>query len=463
MSKLRELLGRAQVRQVLLDATNRLLFRPAVFTVVGAIAAMVLVAVDRTVVDGDHLPRVLQTSVDSSRVVLGTIATGLIAAYTLMLSLLLVAVQLASTQLSPRTLRNFLGDRTLQRAIGLVLGTIVFCLLVLYRTQDFGEGDSFEPNVSVVVAILLAFGSLVGVLRGVDHIADSMRVGAISQALMAETLGLIHRIEDDEPIDRPDLAPIVQPGLDGRPPPGALVVESRKAGWIQRIEVHDLLRDCPDGASIHVPVTAGSFVMSSAPLAWVTPGPGDEEERQRLRRELQEAFAIGDSRTMVQDLGFGILRLVDIALRALSPSLNDENTAKDVIAHLGQVVLAVFAEEERAGVHREGDREVRVAALSHEAYLFAAFDQIRTAAPEHPQVSAVLLRTLLSIRDEVDRRSLPAHREPIDDLVVEILQDVLECDTLSRRERERVLASAPAALRRRAGDASDHVSRSARS
>lgn len=426
------------------QARERLLFLPAVFTMIGALSAIGAVLVDQFFfLHSDALPLIFQTSVEGGRAVLATIAGALITAYALVLSLLLVAVQLTSSQFSPRTLRNWLGDRTLQRAIGLILGTIVFCLMVLYQTRSLGQDYAFEPNFSVLVGILLGLASLVVVLRAVDHLADSMRAGSVAQLVMKETVALVRR-EDARPVDRPSVnpSPRAANGHLPQPPADAHVVEAKSAAWVQRINIDALLDTCPDGAELTVPLAVGAFTLTSSPLAWVQPPPDDVEE---FDGRVRDAIHLGDTRTMNQDVGFGILRLVDIALRALSPSLNDANTAKDVIAHLGEVVLSILEREEHDGSFERGRRRVASVEYSHREYVHAAFDQIRGSVIPLPQVTATLVRTLISVRSEIERRGLPASTLVVDELLLEIADDV-RASGLSERDRGRVLQLIPSDL-----------------
>jgi uncharacterized membrane protein len=420
---------------------------PAAFSVVAILLAIGFVWLDRQV-PTESLPPVLQTSVDGGREVLGTIAMGLIAAYTLLLTLLLIAVQLASSQFSPRTLRNWLGDRTLQRAIGLVLATIVFCLLVLYQTRDLEDADTYEPNLSVFAAIILALASLIVVLRSVDHLADSMRVGAVAEKVMNETLVLIDAMDGDQPIERPKLSPAPQllPAAPRRPPGDVHVVAAESAGWIQYIDVDAILDACDEGVTVHLPAAVGIYTLSGMPLAWISPVPDHPDALDEFDTEVRKAISVGEVRTMQQDIGYGITRLVDVALRALSPSLNDANTAKDVIAHLGEVVLALLGQPERSGTMHRNRRTVVAAEHSHRKYVLAAFDQIRHSAIDAPEVLANLVQTLLTLRDEVERRNLPAHPSVLEDVIVEIVDDI-ERSQLSPRERRRILDLVPVPLR----------------
>ncbi len=401
--------------------------------------AVLSVWVDRQV-STESLPVVLQTSVDGGREVLGTIAMGLITAYTLLLSLVLIAVQLASSQFSPRTLRKWLGDHILQRAVGLVLATVVFSLLVLYQTRDLDDADTFEPNISVFIAILLGLTALIVVLRSVDHLADSMRVGSVAKTVMNETRELIERGEARRSLDHPNLNPAPQllPDTPEQPPSDAHVVATTAPGWVQTVDLDAVLEACPEGCTVQLPLAVGAFALTGIPMAWLSPVPDDEELLEEFDAKVRAAVSVGSVRTMDQDVGFGITRLVDIALRALSPSLNDPNTAKDVIAHLGEILLALLGEEERPGISHQDGRTVVSIEHSHRRYVAACFDQVRHAASETPQVLAVLVQTLLTVRNEVERRELPARPSVIDELLEEIADDVRR-SSLSEHEQRRVL------------------------
>ena len=284
-------------------------------------------------------------------------AGGLITSITLLLSMMLVAIQLASTQFSPRTMRDWLGNRNLQHTIGLVLGTTVFCLLALRSTCDLGEGDTaIVPHLTVLVAVALGVLSLVAVVRSVDHLTHSVRVGAVADRVAAETIEVVDRVDRTIPTGQ---APTVLPSADGTDelptttiPPDAVAIEAPTAGWIQQIDADALLDVLPGGSTAVVVVSIGGFVPECAPLVWISPSPDADDP---CRTEVLDAFAIGDGRTMQQDVEFGLVQLTDIAVRALSPGVNDPTTAADVVVHIGNVLLAIWSREQPSST-RSGDR-----------------------------------------------------------------------------------------------------------
>lgn len=424
-----------RARQLLHVIRRRLLAVPLAF-VVGAIAlAQLMVRIDGRVGDG-RLPRFMETTVDSGRAMLTAIAGGLISSITLLLSLVLVAVQLASSQYSPRTLRDWTGDRTQQVAIGLVLGTAVYCLLVLRETRSFGEGSALTPHLSVLLAVMLGVLSLIAVVRAVDHLTSSLRVGSVAQSLMEQTVELVRQRDRDLELERPTLglAPTATPSLaDTSIPLDALAVTADRPGWIQQIDEDALFAAIPEGSIAQMEASLGTFVMPDQPMVWVWPPPVDDE----CQRPMRAAIAIGDERTLQQDVGYGILQLVDIAVKALSPGVNDPNTANDVIVNLGVVLLAIWERSPQPEIRQEGGRTLVRRDLSHGELLEATFGPLRRYGRQDAGVVMTMLRTLVALRNEVVRRALPGPVEPIS-ATIESIRDAFERSEPDPIDREAV-------------------------
>ncbi|MGB0113940.1 MAG: DUF2254 domain-containing protein [Ilumatobacteraceae bacterium] len=428
--------GVVRLRQLSDRVRHRLSFIPTLYVVGAIVLVQALLLVDRGLTD-EVLPTWLETTVDSARSVFSTIAGGLITSITLLLSMMLVAVQLASTQFSPRTLRDWLGNRTLQRAIGLVLGTTVYCLLALRSTRDFGEGaDATVPHVTVLVAVALGVLSLVAVVRSVDHLTQSVRVGSVAERVATETIEVIGRTENMPPGQAPELLPasaatVVTDRVEV--PPDAVPIETTNTGWIQQIDADGLLSALPEGSTGFVAVSIGGFVPDHAPLLWIAPPPHADDP---CRERVLDAFAIGDSRTMQQDVEFGLVQLTDVAVRALSPGVNDPTTACDVIVHIGNVLVSIWEQDEPASSRSSEGRTVVMVRVTHAAYLDRAFGPIRRYGAADPEVMVTLLRTIALVRSEAVRRDLPGPLEPLDALTAATLATA-DTSTWSETEIER--------------------------
>jgi uncharacterized membrane protein len=421
---LERVLGIVRLRQLADQLRHRLSFVPAVYVLISVVFAQLTLWIDRSI---GTVPEFVATNADSARAVFGAIAGGLITAITLVLSMMLVAVQLASSQFSPRTLRDWLSDSVLKHTIGLALGATVFSLLALRSTRSSDvANEELVPDVSVAVAVFFAVLSLLAVVRAVDHITHSLQVGSIAKRLAQDTIRVIDATEsvrvDQSPRDVPSAGSLEQVGVgDGSAPQiphGAVAIEVETSGWVQQIEMTALLEQLPADSTGHVVVPLGGFVPAHAPVMWVSPAPDDVEA---CRLSLLSAFALGDSRTFQQDVAFGVMQLTDIAVRAMSPGINDPATAADIVVQLGDVMLALWAHPcGDAVIEKDGRRLVR-RPTSHDEHLRRSFDPIRRYAKADPQVLSTLVRTLWMIRDESQRRGLPGPRAPLAAMAASVL------------------------------------------
>lgn len=413
-------LGLVRLRQVSDQLRHRLVFVPVLYVVGAFVLSQLLLIIDRELTD-QTLPDWASTTVSSARSVFTAIAGGLITSITLLLSMMLVAVQLASSQFSPRTLRDWLGNRTLQHAVGIALGTTVFCLLALRTTRDFDEdGSAIVPHVTVLVAVTLGILSLVAVVRAVDRITHSLRIGSVTSRIASNTVTVAERVASHDLDRRRDVVPESGVLLAAGPmqaPTGSMAIEARRSGWVQQVDENAVLSALPEGATAYVAVDLGAFVPERVPLMWVSPPPADDDP---CRRRLLDAVAVGDSRTMQQDVEFGIVQLTDIAVRALSPGVNDPGTATDVIVHLGHVLLTVWQGDAPDRTVRRDGRTVVRRRVDHASLLERAVGPIRRYGAHDPDVAVALASMLRTLEAETERRSLPGPVEPIRRALAEV-------------------------------------------
>ena len=440
-NRVRTIVGVVRLRQLADQFRHRLSFVPGLYVLAAILLVQVTLWIDRSI-GVDDIPQFAATTVDSARSLFTAISGGLITSITLLLSMMLVAVQLASSQFSPRTLRDWLGDQYLKHTIGITLGTTVFSLLALRSTRSFSEdGDAVVPHTSVLVVVLLGVISLFAVVGSVDHITQSLRIGSVARRIADDTIRVIEHGDgvgaDENPTQVPSTGSPTSVGSEAQGddvdvPTDAAPIEAPESGWVQQISATSIVDALPEGSTGYVVVPLGGFVPSATPLMWVAPAPPDDDP---CRSELLEAFALGDTRTLQQDVGYGIVQLTDIAVRALSPGVNDPSTANDLIVHLGDVLLALWSQPlATARVERDGRVLIR-REPSHGEHLRRAFDPIRRYGASDPVVTMTLVRTLRMIRSEVSRRELPGPIEPLDEMIDAVFAGV-ESAGWARHERD---------------------------
>lgn len=416
--------GVVRLRQLADMVEHRLSFVPTLYVLASVLLVQILLWIDGQLAS-ESLPSWLETTVASARSVFAAIAGGLITSTTLLLSIMLVAVQLASSQFSPRTLRDWLGNRRVQHAVGFVLGTTVYCLLALRSTRDFGEArEPIIPHVTVLVAVVLGVLSLIAVVQAVDHITNSLRVESVGTRLTDETVGVIRRdrwTPDDVAWQVvPESGAVADDGRITVPDHAAPIVTTH-AGWVQQVDARRLLDALPDGSTAYLTADVGTFVVHQSPVMWIAPAPMDTDP---CHHDVFEAIAIGDTRTLQQDTQFGIIQLTDIAVRALSPGINDPTTACEMVVRLGVVLTALWEQPAERTTTRQGSVTLVRHRPSHGNLLIRALQPILDYGSGDARVVATLTDTVERLRSEVERRDLPGPVEPLSDFLAEIVSVV---------------------------------------
>lgn len=394
-----------------------LFFLPAIFVLCSIVLGFATVAIDRSLQSGD-LPSYLSTTVDNARSILSTVAGGTIGSASVVFSLTLVAVQLASSQFSPRVVRGFLGDRFQQTVMGIVVGTFTYCLVVLRVVQkplEKSNAEPFLPQTSIVVAVVLAVASLLAVLASIDHTAKSLRVGSLLDQVTTQTVAVIERryarLDDDDgerslQLDAPSVVPAAprqrlasQSGSERYDVPAdAFVLRANRAGWVTQISIEGILDAMPPGSTIMLESAVGTYLIPGSTLASLW--PIDDDDRDQVEARLRDSMEVRTARTLQQDVSFGILQLVDIALKALSLGVNDPNTANEAVVRIGVVLSALLQRNLESSSLTSDDKTIRRARdLKAGDYVDAAIEPIRRYARTEPVVLQTIVRTLATVRD----------------------------------------------------------------
>jgi uncharacterized membrane protein len=383
------------VRRLRLRATgNRLreslLFLPLVLLVAAILVEVLVAGIDQrgrlAVLDRLTLPP------DAAVTLLATIAGATITTAGVVFSLLVVTLQLASGQFSPRVLRTFWRDRFGQVLIGLLLATFAFCVLALTQIDT---SAAIAPPLTVQSSIVLAFASIVVIVAYLNRITRQQYVGRIMERIAAETLDLVSELPYGPHVGMRVGDPVPPPDLDSLPPP--LVVGSSVDGWVQQISRRAIVAAVPPGSVVRIETRVGAYVVRDEPLATVWPAP---PQPHRVARLIAEAAVVGHARTMQQDIDFGLRQLSDIALRALSPAVNDPTTAIEAVLRVSSIMRPLLRADLPAQTVRDQQGRILLTPwdLDHGELVHHAAGQLRVYAAPHPQVALALVRALVMLR-----------------------------------------------------------------
>ncbi len=377
---------------------------PGGMTVAAAVMALLLPEIDahRSRDFADNSPLVYTGGADGARVVLGTIAASTITVAGTTFSITIAALTLASSQFGPRLLRNFMRDTGNQIVLGTFIGTFLYCLLVLRRVQSVEE-IAFVPYIAITVALVMAIASIGVLIYFIDHAASSIQASHVIASASEDLEKAIDRLFPEamgtarEELDRPAETETLALTSDT----AIAEVLAPRSGYIRAIDNSGLLNAAVDsGVVIRLAVHPGDFVVKHRPIAeaW----PGDHIKPEELGR-ISNAFIIGLQRTQEQDARFPMDQLVEIAVRALSPGINDPFTAISCVDRLGQALSRLANRDYPSRFRRDKEGTIRVIAepVGFEAFLGTACNQIR----QYGRTSVALTIHMLEMLEGVAKSS----------------------------------------------------------
>ena len=321
-----------------------------------------------------------------AQVILSAIATSIMTVVSIVFAILLMTLTLASTQFSPRILVSFVRDRGTQWTLGVFLGTFSYCMAALPAARSLPV--VFVPVCTVTGAMLLALVAVGWLIFFIHHISQAISVNHIVDRIARETELVIDELM---PRPRTRFEPMSRLPLNDA---GLTAVLNQRSGYIRFVDV-DRLRYLAKSWRIRIRVErgVGQFLPNGVPLLYVS-----REERINPVRsaELLGAFDIGPTRTLQQDVEFGVIQIVDIALRAISPAINDPSTAISCIDHLSRILIRWLGRTPPASVLFDPPHVPRVFVpwISVDGMLDTAFEQIRHYAANDAAVSLRLLRAI---------------------------------------------------------------------
>ncbi|MBW3591787.1 MAG: DUF2254 domain-containing protein [Actinobacteria bacterium] len=375
-------------------------FLPAVMAAASVAIALATVTLDATL-DWSQSGSIgsYAGGADGARAVLTTVAGSMITIAGVVFSLTLVALTLASSQFGPRLLRSFMADKANQVVLGTFIATFLYCLIVLRTVKSPGQGPEFIPQISVTTGVLLAVASLGVLIYFIHHVAMSIQADVIVGRVAAD---LDKRVNQLFPAQ---IGRGVSEGTSGSQgatfreggDKGSANVTAPTDGYIQFIDAAGLMKlAVEEDVVVRLERRPGHYVTKGDPVATVWRLDGVDDS---ICRRLSSTFALGTQRTPAQDVEHAVNQLVEVAIRALSPGINDPFTAVVCVDRLGSALRRLSQREIPSG--RRLDEQGRLRVLSEQVtfseVLDTALSGIRESARSHAAITVRLLETIESV------------------------------------------------------------------
>ena len=408
-----------QLRTLLIALRSSLWFLPTLIVVGSGALAVAFIELDSRLSFEllTKFPRLFGAGAEGSRGMLSSIAGSMITVASVTFSITIVALSQASSQYSSRILRNFMRDRGNQAVLGVFLGVFTYCLFVLRAIRGGDEGQ-FIPSLSVFGALVLALVAIGFLIFFIHHVASLLQASNVIAAAAHETLQTIDRLFP-ESLRNDGSEAEAGPGSNNLFEQERQIIPAPKTGYIQSHDEEAFFHlACSSQSVFRMHVSIGEFAAFDSPLVSVYSNSSLDE---KLVKDIQATYSINSLRTIEQDAGFGIRQIVDIALKALSPGVNDTTTAVTCIDYLTAINLRLVNRRiAHALVFEDGRLRVIVKGPSFERFVGESFDEIRANARGNATVILRLLNSLKTIgaaTNDAGRNSLVSkHISLLEDL-----------------------------------------------
>lgn len=416
-------------------------FIPALIILISILLSIGLVTIDESLsLSQDGIGRFLfVNSADSARSILTTISGAMIGVAGTVFSITLVALTLASSQFGPRLIRNFMYVRLNQVVLGTYVSTYIYCLFVLSAIKQ-GDAYSFIPSLSILVAIFVALINIILLIVFIHQIATSIQADQV----ISDISNLLHQqvktIYPDKLGEELDLTENIDINSEIASYPHVRYVIGQKSGYLQYVDNDSLIDivDSSDGLLI-LQFKPGEYIVEGVEIARFYTKKIMETT---VLKAIANQFIIGDMKSAKQDIEYSIHQMVEIAVRALSPGVNDPFTAIACIDNLSATMCylsqAKFPSPNR--VNEEGKLRIVAFSTHFEGALNASFNQIRQFSAGSPAVIIRLMEALITVsqfaKKEVHKKAILKHAQMVLNTGKTSIEEAFDYEDLLERSKK---------------------------
>ncbi|TVR74064.1 MAG: DUF2254 domain-containing protein [Sphaerobacteraceae bacterium] len=429
-------------------------FVPTVMVIAAGISAFIMVEVDHGIQDDDFsVPDwIFGGSADGARSLLSTIAGSLVTIVGVLFSITIVVLQQAASQFTPRVMGNFIRQTGTQLTLGIYLATFLYALLVLrtVRGED-AQAEEFIPRLAIAMALIMATACLGFLVYFIHHMATSLQASSVLASVNREfraDVGPLYPEQVGKSASDTDRS--LESFREEYMPVPTYRVIAENSGYMLSVDDDMLMAWVPETTGVAVLPQIGDFVVRGSPIIEIA---GIRDLPDDKRHAIAGCVELGSERSRYQDPLFSIRQLVDIALKALSPGINDPTTANNAISVLGDCIAMLSSKQFPDRVRRlareddddqRGDVHVWTNRPPYAEYVDSAFAEIRRAGLSHVAVTEHLATTIGAVGDSITTRE---RAEPLHQVLTDILRD-LESANFDERDEQRVRDAVDVARRR---------------
>lgn len=322
-----------KLREIIRPIYNSIGFVPSLMCFLFFLLALFALQLEQSFVDdwlSTHFSWTQIDTADTARAIMSTIAGGVISLTVFSFSMVMVVLSQATSNFSPRLLPGLISDRRNQTVLGAYLGTIIYSLVLTFNVRSV-DNNYEVPSVGVLLAVMLMVGCMGLFIFFIHSISSSIQISTILQSIYDKTLNYLNQAEESH-TDLPAPYDILH-----------YPIYAPTSGYLQDIREDALIKCCAkNDILLGVAQIQGDFVMKGEVLAYTDREVSDRD----LIDTLQNHFVFYNGEWIADNYIYGFKHLSEVAVKALSPGINDPATAISVINHLGVLFQKYLAVKE---------------------------------------------------------------------------------------------------------------------
>ncbi|MEQ8851956.1 DUF2254 domain-containing protein [Gimesia sp.] len=388
-------------------------FVPSIMSLFAIALAMGTCQLDEMIASSNRELSWFSTTAEAARSTLSSVAGATIALAGVVFSITVLTLSIASSQFGSRLVRNVMSDSIADLVIGQYVGTSLYCMLVLQTVREGKNGtDVFTPQLGTAVGLILGLICMGMLILFIHHVATAIQAPTIVTAVARDLDLAVDRLFPERIGERPDEeeSRLSIEDLRAELSDNNITVASQAEGYIEGIDGESLVSlACEVEGVVELLCKPGDFVTREKLLAriWL---PRDTEKTEDMTtsyiNSVNRVIIVGPRRTPRQDVGYAARELVEIALRALSPGINDPFTAMSCIDRLGGALGRLVERSVPVRIRRDDDSVARVLITEADDFpevLIQSFGQIREYGASSTAVSLTILKALTEITNHASR------------------------------------------------------------
>jgi uncharacterized membrane protein len=387
------------VRNIILRIRESIWLLPGIYSILAFILALIVIYIDHNELAQGIVPSFLMTNIELAQTILGSISAALLTMTTITFSTIMVVLTTYSSQFSPRTLNNFVEDPVTMRVLGIFMGGFVYSTLsLLFMSESWYESSV----ISATVGVLIAFICLAFFAYFIHNVATSIQVSKLIREI---TDGAMKSIRRQESALKSELVEVI----DSREDAGFAYQHIRDIkcngyGYVQLLDYESMtLYAAENNIGIEANFMIGDFLTEESIAFRVH---HSNELEGNIEDILNQMLRLGKERSSYQDPEFALQKIVEVALRAISPAINDPNTAKNCVLHLGMALadLTRIRANGRYVAYYDGEKQPRVIRKQKRTkdILYLSYYQIIHYGREDFSILIALIESFLLIGKNTD-------------------------------------------------------------